>query len=198
MGTKKLHGFKFVLFALTMILSFAGLADAAGSNYKRSYDDVALKALTEKLKTDLGVGEVNVKFDKVNQYNVSKSRVGVKGVGKYFINSSEVTAPITFDVKVNTTNLSVADIVYDFEEVADAVAAGSAIEENVTQKLLKQLASDYKTENVTIAVDNLEPQENHLVGTGEIRIGDFEWHRIQFEVAVKQNGISELKYKIQD
>lgn len=199
MRTNRLHGFKFLLAALATVLSFSGFTTANAStnaNFERS-NKIALEALSNKIKTDLGAKEVNLKYEKVNQYSISKSKIGVKGSAKYFINP-EIATPLTFDVKVNTTDFSVANISYDFEDADDSVAVGSPIEENITQKLLKQIGNQFKTANIVISIDNLETLEKSLRGTGEVRIGDFEWHRIEFDAMLSKKGVTAVKYKIQE
>lgn len=192
-----LHGFKFLVsvLAIVMSLSIFAFANASTGNYERS-NQIALEALSKKIKTDLGVSDIRLKYEKVNQYNISKSTIGVKGNAKYLINS-EIFTPLSFDVKVNTADFTVADVVYDFEEASDALAAGSPFEERLTQKLLKQIGSEYKTTNVVISIDNLETLESGLRGTGEVRIGDFEWRRIEFDAALSKKGVAAVKYKIE-
>jgi len=199
MRTNKLHGFNFLLAIMATVLSFSGFATAntaSKANSARS-SKIALEALSNKIKTDTGISDVSLKFEKVNQYNISKSTIGVKGNAKYFINSEFVT-PLTFDVKVNTADFSVVNINYDFEDADDTVAVGSPIEENITQKLLKQIKNQHKTANVVISIDNLETLENQLKGTGEVRIGDFEWRRIEFDASLNKKGVGTVKYKIQE
>jgi len=199
MRTNKLHGFNSLLAILAAVLTFSGFATAntaSKANYARS-SKIALEALSNKIKTDTGISDVSVKFEKVNQYNVSKSTIGVKGNAKYFINSEFVT-PLTFDVKVDATTLRVVNINYDFEDADDTVAVGSPVEENITQKLLKQIGNQFKTANVVISIDNLETLENQLKGTGEVRIGDFEWRRIEFDATLIKKGVGRVKYKIQE
>jgi hypothetical protein len=199
MRTNKLHGFNFLTAILATVLSFSGFAaanTASNANSARS-SKIALEALSNKIKTDTGISDVSLKFDKVNQYNISKSTIGVKGSAKYFINS-EFVAPMTFDVKVNARDFSVVNVNYDFEDADDTVAVGSPVEENITQKLLKQIKNQHKTTNVVISIDNLETLENQLKGTGEVRIGDFEWRRIEFDAALNKKGVGTVKYKIQE
>lgn len=199
MRTNKLHGFNFLLAILAAVLSFSGFAAAntvSKANSARS-SKIALEALSNKIKTDTGISDVSLKFEKVNQYSISKSTIGVKGSAKYFI-SSEFVTPLTFDVKVNTADFSVVNINYDFEDADDTVAVGSEIEENVTQKLLKQIKNQHKTANVVISIDNLETLENQLKGTGEVRIGDFEWRRIEFDASLNKKSVGTVKYKIQE
>ena len=199
MRTNKLHGFNFLLAILAAVLSFSGFAaanTASKANSARS-SKIALEALSNKIKTDTGISDVSLKFEKVNQYSISKSTIGVKGDAKYFINSEFVT-PLTFDVKVNTADFSVVNINYDFEDADDTIAVGSPVEENITQKLLKQIKNQHKTANVVISIDNLETLENQLKGTGEVRIGDFEWRRIEFDASLNKKGVGTVKYKIQE
>lgn len=199
MRTNKLHGFNFLLAILATVLSFSGFAaanTASNANSARS-SKIALEALSNKIKTDTGNSDASLKFEKVNQYNASKSTIGVKGSAKYFINS-EFVAPMTFDVKVNATDFSVVNVNYDFEDADDTIAVGSPVEENITQKLLKQIKNQHKTANVVISIDNLETLENQLKGTGEVRIGDFEWRRIEFDASLNKKGVGTVKYKIQE
>ncbi|MDQ4120307.1 MAG: hypothetical protein M3209_02425 [Acidobacteriota bacterium] len=199
MRINKLHGFNFLLAALTTILSFTVFAAAStvsNANYARS-SQIALEALSNKIKSDSGVKDISLKFEKVNQYNASKSAIGVKGNARYFINS-EFVAPLTFDVKLDAAKLNVLHINYDFEDADDTIAIGSPVEENITQRLLKQIGNQFKTANVVISIDNLETLENQLKGTGEVRIGDFEWRRIEFDAMLNKKGVAAVKYKIQE
>ncbi len=199
MRINKLHGFKFLLAALAVIFSFSCFVTAnttSKANYARS-NKIALQALSNKIKTDLGINDVNLKFEKVNQYSISKSKVGVKGNARYFINSEFVT-PLTFDVQVNTADFSVVNINYDFEDADDTIAVGSPVEENITQRLIKQIGNKFKTSNIVISIDNLETVENQLKGTGEVRIGDFEWRRIEFDAVLNKKSVTSVKFKIQE
>ena len=202
MNTSKLNGFKFFLAALITIFSFSSFHTAnASTNSSARIGDVALKAISEKLKSDLARTDASVKFSKVNRYNVSKSQVGLKGNGTAILDSGAETLPINFDVEIDVTNFSVARVDYNFAEadIAAAAFAAAALEENVTQKLLKQLAKDHKTDNVVVAIDGFDANNKQLKGIGEVRIGDFEWRKIQVDVSLNAKGsVSSVKYQLQD
>ena len=68
--------------------------------------------------------------------------------------------------------------------------------------LLKKIAADYKTENVVIAIDGFETEnasgnQKEYKGLAEIRVGDVEWQRIDFDVVLNGDKKAEkVEYKL--
>lgn len=194
-----------VLISLAFMLFFASSATEANTTAERTRN-LAAKALSEKVQTDLANPNASVVFEDINQYQVSNSQIGIKGSGICLLKSDVEQLPINFDVKINVKNFSVANIEYSFVNSSTSVetVATAAMEEAVTLDLLKSVAAEYKTDNVVIALDGLSKQknaagENFLSGTGEARIGDFEWRKIQVEAQMDDKGIiKSVAYKIQE
>lgn len=189
-----------------LVLTFSGFTAvyAASGNSSEKTQMLAAQALLKKIQADLSNTDVRVKIDEANQYQVSDSQIGIKGNGVCLLESDAEQLPINFDVKIDAKNLSVADVEYSFANLAAETTATAAMEEAVTLKLLKQVAAEHKTSNVVIALDSLNVEknpigENRLTGTGEARIGDFEWRKIQVEVQLDGKGlIKTVGYKVQE
>lgn len=95
---------------------------------------------------------------------------------------------------------TVSNISYDFVEasvstlpVAPADYAPTSNEEFLMRELMKQVSKDYNTDNIVLALDTVENSrisldERVFTGVGEVRIGDFRWNKIKFDVAVDADG----------
>lgn len=161
--------------------------------------NIAVKALAEKLQTDLVTERIDLRLDKVSSRNLSKSSAIVKGDA--FANNM----PIHFDVKVNLSKSLVDEVRYDFlaNENVEAEISQADMQVTLTEALLKKLGADYKTENIVAAPDNFTPSKANgktsFKGTGEVRLGDLDWKKIEFEIVGDEKGqkISEIKYKVQ-
>lgn len=195
-----------VLISLVFMLFFASSAAEANTTAERTRN-LAAKALSEKVRADLSNPNASVVFEEINQYQISNSQIGLKGSGICLLKTDAERLPISFNVKMNVKDFSVADIEYNFVNNASSsveTMATAAVEEAVTLSLLKSLAAEYKTDNVVIALDGLNRQkdsagENSLSGTGEARIGDFQWRKISVEAQLDDKGIiKRVAYKIQE
>ena len=54
---------------------------------------------------------------------------------------------------------------------------------------MTQISKDYSTTNIVISIDGfdaarLASNQTKYEGTGEVRIGDFEWRKIKFNVVL--------------
>lgn len=197
----KTRSFGIILAILVLTLSGFTAIYAASGNSSEKTQMLAAQALLKRIQADLSNPDVRVKLEEANQYQVSDSQIGVRGSGVCSLKSDAEQLPITFDVKIDAKNLSVADVEYSFANLPAETTATAAMEEAVTLKLLKQVAAEHKTNNVVIALDslNVEKSENRLTGTGEARIGDFEWRKIQVEVQLDGKGlIKTVGYKVQE
>ena len=70
------------------------------------------------------------------------------------------------------------------------------------KNLLQKIAADYKTENVVIAIDGFDTENtagNHkeFKGLAEIRVGEVEWKRIDFNIVLNdENKASKVEYSL--
>ncbi len=100
------------------------------------------------------------------------------------------------------------DIVKKFKDVKIATvpkySADTNNEEILMMELMKKISQDYKTTNITIAIDGFEQEQissdnEEFKGKGEVRIGEVEWNIINFDVVLDDNkNVKKIEYKIQD
>jgi hypothetical protein len=79
-------------------------------------------------------------------------------------------------------------------------APGKA-EAKLMYAIMKQVSKDYRTRNVTIAIDNFEASaENSFTDAGMIRVGGGEWKTINFDVTLGKRAktAGKVVYKIED
>lgn len=163
---------------------------------------IAVRNLTEKLKTDLANDNVAVNLTTIKQYQIAKNQVGLKGEGFCILTDDNNKLPIQFDVQIDNAKNAVIDVKYDFPElVAESEFAPATTEEILMQELMKQISSDYKTTNIVVSIDNFEKtaastDQNEFNGQGEVRIGDFEWKKIDFQIQLKETSAEKVKYQL--
>lgn len=177
---------------LTIFLSltftaFAGKGDAVKpkNNFVLDYTLIA-NNLSEKLKTDLAENNLRIKFGEVEEVKISNNLVEIKGQAFCVLPSENTQLPINFEAKVNPVRKTVADVQYKFVE---SNYAPSADEEILMRELMKQVSRDYKTDQITIAIDGFDAtqatnNQKQLTGIGEIKIGEVEWNKIKFDVVL--------------
>jgi hypothetical protein len=77
-------------------------------------------------------------------------------------------------------------------------------EEILMKELMKKISQDYKTTNITIAIDGFEQErisidKNEFKGKGEVKIGEVEWNTISFDVVLDEDkNPTKIEYKIQN
>ena len=192
----------FVLFAAnSSLLANTGDAVRAVLMAKDESIAIAAKGLSQKLKTDLVLKQVTIKFSKAEQYYVSDSQIGLKGEGTCRIDGEANDLPINFDVKIDIDKHSAADVRYVFLNMEGA--SGLTVEDVVTEKLLQKMKSDFKTENVVVALDyvgeaTLENGDKGFNGTGEVRLNGMVWKKIEFSAksGSEKSDVSITKYQI--
>lgn len=190
---------------ITLVCFFA-FSNAFASADTKQIHSLVVNNLQKKLKTDLANENVSVKLNKIEEYKISKNQVGLKGSGFCLITSENNRLPMTFDVKVNSSNLRVVDIKYDFAELNDASeSAPSANEEVLMKELMGKISQDYKTQNIVISIDGMENVSNvtnqkEFAGIGEVRIGTLVWNKIKFDVVFgdANNTATKVTYKIEE
>lgn len=69
------------------------------------------------------------------------------------------------------------------------------------KELMKKISADYKTDSIVIAIDGFEVLQsadgNIYKGIGEIKIGEVEWSKINFDVLLDTaNKKAKIKYDI--
>ena len=183
--------FKFNLL-LTVFLSLA-LNTFANNNdvitpKNNSVLDYSLIAngLSEKLKVDLAENNLKIKFGEVEEIRIANNLVEIKGKAFCLLPTENTQLPINFEAKVNPVRKIVADVQYVFVE---SDYAPSADEEILMRELMKQISRDYKTDQITIAIDGFDAalgtdNQRQLKGLGEIKIGEVEWNKIKFDVVL--------------
>ena len=166
---------------------------------------LASKCLSKKLQNDLILKSVSVKFNKIESYFISSKEIGIRGEGTCRLNDEANNLPLNFDVKIDVTKRAATDVKYVFLNMEGVTDANSSLtpEDVITEKLLQQIKSDYKTQNIVIAIDFLEGKpldngEKGFVGAGEIRLNGLDWKKINFDVKgdVETAKVSVVKYQI--
>ena len=155
--------------------------------------------LSNRLKTELSAENVSVKFTKVEQNELSDSEIYLIGDGLAILPAEKTELPIKFKAEVNPVDEVVSDVEYAFVESSYAPTTD---EEFLMRHLLKKIAADYQTENVVIAIDGFETEpaagdQKEFKGLAEVRIGDVEWKRIDFDIVLtSRNEASKVAYKL--
>jgi hypothetical protein len=180
-----------LLLGIFFSLTLASYAKNSGDVYMSealSDRSISLIAnnLSQKLKADLAESNLNIKFGNVEETKIDGNLVEVKGEAFCVLPTENTQLPINFEAKVDTAKQLVADVQYAFVESAYAPVAE---EEILMQELMKQISRDYKTDQITIAIDGFETldaagNQKNLKGIGEVKIGEVEWNKINFDVVL--------------
>lgn len=194
-----LFSFKGLLLVAFCLFAFSSVFASATSEKRYR---LVTKNLSQKLQSDLGNSNVKVNLTKVEEYKISENEIGLAGNGNCVL-ADDNQIPIRFEVKLNTVNQSVFDVVYDFVETSAAYAPTSS-EDVLIKELMKRIKNDYKTENIVIAIDEVENVGNinngeKFLGVGEVRIGDLVWNKIKFDVTLdaETKKANKVVYKIE-
>jgi hypothetical protein len=183
--------FKFnILLTLTFSFAvnvFAINNDVPALKKKLTFDYSMIENdLSEKLKVDLAENNLKIKFGNVEEIRLTNNLIEIKGQAFCVLPTENTQLPINFEAKVNTLRKTVADVQYKFVE---SDYAPSADEEILMRELMKQISRDYKTDQITISIDGFETindanSQKELKGIGEIKIGEVEWNKINFDVVL--------------
>lgn len=176
-----------VLKSLVIVSVFVVSFTNVLANDNAAYSFVAQK-LTDKLKSDLAQTNVKVELTKVQKSKISKNKFGIEGDAICSCDAENDQMPLRFKANVDSVKKVVTDIEYDFVENVPAFAPTSN-EEVLMQELMKQISQDFNTRNIVIAIDSYEDvskltYKNEFTGIGEVRIGDFVWKKIKFDVVL--------------
>jgi hypothetical protein len=208
LNLKKIFSLFFFVFCVANISTFANSADAATSVRLGKEESVAIAArsLSKKLQSDLALKNVSVKFSDAQSYVISRTEIGVKGEGICQFNGKGNDLPVNFDVKIDVSKRAATDVKYVFLNMEGAVDENSMVtaEDIVTEKLLQKIKSDYKTQNIVIALDYVNEQtlpggEKGFTGAGEVRVNGMLWQKIVFDAKAGQEKakLADIKYQIQ-
>ncbi len=190
---------KFSITNFLLVLTFSVSAVFAGTTTDNKALSLLEKNLSNRLKADLLTENVKIKFTKVQTNELSNSEVYLIGDGLAVLPSEKTELPIKFKAEVNPVEEVVSDVEYTFVE---SDFAPTTDEEILMRHLLKKIAADYKTENVVIAIDAFETEnvlgnQKEYKGLAEVRVGDVEWKRIDFDVILNdENKAQKVEYKL--
>ena len=194
--------FNIVIIVLVVIAGFSVQAAQASVKTDR-YKNAIIQKLTEKLRVDLSDNNVEVKLNDVRDNEISKSRIEFDGQALAVVRNDKTELPFQFTAKVNPNSRSVENVDYKFVE-AESEFAPSMAEDSLMKGLMAQISKDHATTNIVIAIDGfdaarLTSAETKYEGTGEVRIGDFEWHKIKFNVVLdaQSQSATRISYEIQ-
>lgn len=186
-------GFKGFVVGIICLLAFSNVFAASSASDQLTYS-LLVSHLNARLKTDLSENNVSVKLSNVKQHKISKSEVEIKGDGLCLLTAENNQLPIRFEAKINVAQNKVSDINYDFVETENAPEyVPTSNDEVLMKELMKQIGKDYDTDNIVIALDGVEnnltlSREKEFTGIGEVRIGDFQWNKFDFDIVLDANG----------
>lgn len=161
---------------------------ASGAVKADRYKSAIVQELTQKLRADLADQTVQVKLSDVRGSEISQSRVGFDGQALAVVVEDKTALPLEFSARINTSNHNIEDVSYRFVEAVSEFAP-AAVEYNLMEDLMAKMSKDYNTTNIVIAIDGYEasqiaPNLTKYEGIGEVRIGDLEWRKINFNVVL--------------
>lgn len=178
-------------FALDTFAAPLGGADAFSPKSGTAFNySLLANDLSQKLKIDLAENNLRVKIENIEETRLANNLVEVKGKAFCVLPADKTQLPINFEAKFNTAKQTLNDIQYVFVESDNVESdnyAPNADEEVLMKELMKQVSRDYKTDQITIAIDGFETSkaannQSNLKGIGEIKIGEVGWNKIRFDV----------------
>lgn len=195
---------KINLLIITLALLAAVSIQAKTSAKADRYKAAIVAKLTQKLRADLADQKVQIKLSDVRDKAVSNDRVDLDGKAFAVVLDDKTSLPLEFSAQVNTVNHNVEDVSYYFVQDTSQFAP-AAIEYNLMEDLMTKIRKDYNTTNIVIAIDGYEasqvaPGLTKYEGIGEVRIGDFEWRKINFNVVLNAQDASatQVLYEVQN
>lgn len=192
-----------VIIILALLAAFAIQANAGVK--ADQYKSAIAQRLTEKLRVDLSDQTVQVKLNDIRDNEISKSQAAFDGQALAVVTNDKTELPFQFTARINLNNQSIEDISYQFvESEAEEVFAPSIAESSLMQELMTKISKDYETTNIVISIDGfdsaqLTSNETKFEGIGEVRIGDFEWRKIKFNVVLdlQAKTATQVLYEVQ-
>jgi hypothetical protein len=187
---KNQYGFRKLNIIIIILAVVAAFSIEANASVKADrYKTAIVQKLTEKLRVDLSDQTVEIKLNDVRSGNeISNARVDFDGKALAVVRDDKTELPFQFTAHVNLAKQSIENIDYKFVE-AETEFAPSAAEDNLMKGLMTQISKDYDTTNIVISIDGFDAakttsNQTQYEGTGEVRIGDFEWRKIKFNVVL--------------
>jgi hypothetical protein len=186
---KNQYGFRKLNIIIIVLAVFGTAAMQANANVKIDrYKTAIVQKLTEKLRVDLADQTVEVKLNNVRDNEISKNQLDFDGKALAVVRNDKTELPFQFTAQVNLAKQSIESVEYKFVE-AEAEFAPSAAEDSLMKGLMTQISKDYSTTNIVISIDGFDAakasaNQTKYEGTGEVRIGDFEWRKIKFNVVL--------------
>lgn len=201
---KNQYGFRKLNIIIIVLAVFGATAIEANANVKVDrYKTAIVQKLTEKLRVDLADQTVEVKLNDVRDSEISKSQLDFDGKALAVVRNDKTELPFQFTAQVNLAKQSIENIDYKFVE-AETEFAPSLAEDNLMKGLMTQISKDYDTTNIVISIDGFDAaktgsNQTKYEGTGEVRIGDFEWRKIKFNVVLdsKSQTATKILYDVQ-
>lgn len=196
--------FKKIATLIITLFVFTAFSIEAKANTKFDrYKNIIAQKLTEKLRVDLSDETVSVKLNIVKDREISKNKIDFDGSALAIVKDDNTELPLEFQAKVNLINQDVEDVSYQFVESVSEFAPSIA-EDNLMRELMTKISKDYKTTNIVISIDGfdtakLSSSQTKYQGIGEVRIGDFEWSKIKFDVVIdtQNNTATKILYEVQ-
>jgi hypothetical protein len=205
--------YRFQIIAV-LILSFLTLAALSAPAKSDSSIKASLKAdehkaaiietLAQKLRADLTDENVFVKINSLKDYEISGKQISFEGAAVAIVKTDNAELPLEFKAKLNLVNQGVEDLSYKFVESVPADFAAAVAEDNMKQELMARIGEDFQTTNIVLSIDGFDrtqisSNQTKYQGNGEVRIGDFEWSKIKFEVVIdsQYNTATKILYDIQ-
>ena len=188
------------LFFSTVAVSANNLDIAAAKGLSEQTMSAIASHLSKKLQTDLADSSVTVTISDIEKQQLANNLTDVKGTALCLLKSESNRLPIRFEAKINARTHNVADINYSFvEENAEFVPTST--EQVLMKEIMKKVSTDYKTDSIVISIDDFEIVETAngkaYKGVGEIKIGEVEWSKIDFDVMLDgENKPAKIKYDI--
>lgn len=155
--------------------------------------------LSKKLKLELAENNLSVKLKNIEESTLTNEQVLIKGQAFCVLPTENTELPLVFEAMINPVNQTVSDVKYTFVE-SEFAPAGN--EETLMKELLGKIRNDYKTEQITIAIDgfdmkNAANNNKILSGIGEVKINEMGWRKISFDVTMNnKNSAEKIAYKI--
>lgn len=204
MVTKSLYDLiKLNILIIVLALLAAAAIQANGSVKADRYRTAITQKLTEKLRVDLADQSVQVKLNSLGGKEVSKTLADFDGKALAVVINDKTALPFQFTAQVNLNDQNIENVEYKFVD-AKADFAPAAAEDSLMKELMTRISKDYDTTNIVISIDGfdsaaLTSSETKYEGIGEVRIGDFEWRKIKFDVVLdsQNNTATKVLYSVQ-
>ena len=166
------------------------------------YRNAIVQKLTQQLRTDLSVKNIQVKLNDIRDSEISNSRINFNGKALAVVLDDKTSLPFEFSAQVNSRSQSIEDVSYQFVD-GNTEFAPNAAEDILMKQIMTQISKDYKTTNIVISIGGFDTaqinsNQTKYDGYGEVRIGE-QWKKINFNVVLdSQNQTADkIAYDVQ-